>query len=175
MLALDLVPESRREQVLAAASGNGVASVTFSTYIYMIRALAANGRIAELEAKIRQDLEQMVLAGADTVWETANGYRGTARQGYGGSLCHAWSCAGLLFDGAYRLGVIPLEPGFKTFALAIHPCGEDRLTGEVPTPYGMIRVAWKKLDNGKIRAELIYPEGTYPARIAPDIELVLSK
>lgn len=171
MLVLDLVPESRREQVLAAASGSGVLPATFSTCIYMIRALAANGRITELDGKLRQELEQMVLAGADTVWETANGYRGTARQGYGGSQCHAWSCAGLLFDGAFRLGVIPLKPGFETFALAIHPCGLDHLTGEVPTPHGRIRVAWKKQANGRLRVKLTCPEGVRAACIASDIDL----
>ena len=113
----------------------------------------------------------MTLAGADTFWETGTGYRGTNGKGYGGSLCHAWSCAGLLFDGAYRLGVIPLTPGFETFSMAIHPAGEDRLSGEVPTPHGMIRVAWRKTAYGKIRVQLSYPEGTRPGYIAPDIEL----
>ena len=171
MLALDLVPESRKERVIESAMSEKLLQVTFSTYIYMIRALVAAGRSEALEAKLRADFDRMTLTGADTFWETGNGYRGTNGRGYGGRLCHAWSCAGLLFDGAYRLGVIPLTPGFETFSLAIHPAGEDRLSGEVPTPHGMIRVAWRKTAYGKIRVQLSYPEGTRPRYIAPDIEL----
>ena len=172
MLALDLVPESSREKVVDFSMSDGVVPATFSTYIYMIRALMANGRCAGLEARLRQDFDRMTLSGADTFWETANGYRGTTGKGYGGSQCHAWSCAGLLFDGAYRLGVISLSPGFETFSLAIHPADEERLSGEVPTPHGMIRVAWRKTEYGRIRVQLSCPAGTRPGYIAPDIELV---
>ena len=171
MLALGLVPEARKTSVLAAAQSDRVAAPTFSSYIYMIRALAANGADEALDRKLRADFDRMTLQGATSFWEVAAGYRGFSN-GYGGSLCHAWSCAGILFDGAYRLGVIPLEPGFKTFALEIHPCGEERLSGEVPTPHGPIRVAWRNAGNGGIKVKLEYPEGTRPARIAPNIRLV---
>lgn len=172
MLALDLVPRERRQEVADLASSDKVVPTTFSTYIYMIRALMANDRCEELEAKLRADFDAMTLAGADTFWETGNGYRGTTRKGYGGSQCHAWSCAGLLFDGAYRLGVIPREPGFAVFDLEIHPCGLDRLAGEVPTPHGPIHVAWEKAIDGRIQVQLTCPAGTRPGRIAPDIDLV---
>ena len=171
MLALGLVPEARKASVLAAAQSDRVAAPTFSSYIYMIRALAANGADEALDQKLRADFDRMTLQGATSFWEVAEGYRGFSN-GYGGSLCHGWSCAGILFDGAYRLGVIPLEPGFKTFALEIHPCGEARLSGEVPTPHGPIRVAWRNAGTGGIEVKLEYPEGTRPARIASNIRLV---
>ena len=110
----------------------------------------------------------MTLSGATSFWEVPGGASGFSGS-YGGSLSHGWSCAGIYFDGAFRLGAVPLEPGFRTFALEIHPVGLTALSGEVPTPYGPIRIRWRKLDNGTIAVRLRHPPEIRPGRIADDL------
>ncbi|MBQ6597757.1 MAG: hypothetical protein IJH79_09415, partial [Lentisphaeria bacterium] len=72
---------------------------------------------------------------------------------------------------AFRLGIMPLEPGFRTFALAVHPAGFSSMSGEVPTPYGPIRIRWKVLDDGTVSVHLRHPAETRPALIAEGIRL----
>ena len=124
---------------------------------------------AELNDKLRQDFDRMTLAGATSFWEVAEGARGFGS--CGGSLCHGWSCAGIYFDGAFRLGITPLEPGFRTFSVAVHPAGLSSLEGEVPTPYGPIRIRWKVKDDGTIAVNLKHPAETRPAFIADGIRM----
>ena len=169
MLALGLVPEERRQRVLKAAASPRLIGITFSPYIYLIRALTACGMTAELNDKLRQDFDRMTLAGATSFWEVAEGARGFGS--CGGSLCHGWSCAGIYFDGAFRLGITPLEPGFRTFSVAVHPAGLSSLEGEVPTPYGPIRIRWKVKDDGTIAVNLKHPAETRPAFIADGIRM----
>ena len=166
-LALGLVPEERRQRVIAAAESPRLIGPTYSSYIYMIRAMAACGKIAELDERLRRDFDMMALSGATSFWEVSGGATGFSS--YGGSLCHAWSCAGIYFDGAYRLGITPLEPGFRTFALAVHPAGLSAMSGEVPTPYGAIRIRWKVKDDGTISVHLRHPAEIRPALIADGI------
>ncbi len=168
-LALDLVPEERKPRVIEAATSPRLIGPTYSSYIYMIRAMAACGKIAELDERLRRDFEKMALSGATSFWEVAGGATGFSS--YGGSLCHGWSCAGIYFDGAYRLGITPLEPGFRAFSLSVHPAGLSSMSGEVPTPYGPIRIRWKVLDDGTVRVHLRHPAETRPALIAEGIRL----
>ena len=112
----------------------------------------------------------MTLSGATSFWEVPGGASGFSGS-YGGSLCHGWSCAGIYFDGACRLGIIPLEPGFRSFSLEIHPAGLSALSGEVPTPYGAIRIGWKVRGDGVIAVRLRHPPETHPARIGENIRL----
>ena len=170
LLALRLVPPERRGRVLASAASPQMIPATFSSYLYLIRALVACGQIAELDGILRRDFDAMTLAGATSFWEVAGGAKGF-QSSYGGSLCHGWSCAGLYFDGACRLGVTPLEAGFRSFALEIHPCGLSALSGDVPTPQGPIHVHWKTTDGGQIEVRLRHSAGTRLARVAQNLRV----
>ena len=170
MLALGLVPVERRAAVSAVLDSDRLIPSTFSSYIYMIKALSALGKISELNERLRSEFDGMTLSGATSFWEVPGGASGFSGS-YGGSLCHGWSCAGIYFDGAFRLGVLPLEPGFRTFALEIHPVGSSALSGEVPTPYGPIRIGWRKGDDGIISVRLRHPSEIRPGRIADNIRL----
>lgn len=58
------------------------------------------------------------------------------------------------------LGVVPLEPGYKTFGIDPKPYEElEWAEGIVPTPYGPIKVKWWRED-GELKKEIISPPGT---------------
>lgn len=58
------------------------------------------------------------------------------------------------------LGVVPLEPGYKTFK--VDPKPYEGLTGAeglVPTPQGPIKIKWWR-ENGEVKKEVVAPPGT---------------
>ena len=65
------------------------------------------------------------------------------------------------FCGHCLLGVTPLEPAFRRFAVKPY-CGDlTHASGEVPTPSGMIRVSWERAgDSLSVKVE--HPSGTTP-------------
>jgi hypothetical protein len=82
----------------------------------------------------------MIEMGATSLWEVIGG----EERFYGaGSLCHGWSAVFNYFAGANILGVRPLTPGFKTFAVAPRILGLSNASGIVPTPYGQVEVKWQ--------------------------------
>jgi hypothetical protein len=96
---------------------------------------------------IAEDRAAMLLIGATSFWETDLGGNDFGRAA---SLCHAWSALPLYYYGAYVLGVRPLEPGFRRFALSSCPDRFMEAKGAVPTPAGPIRVEWRRTDAGPI-------------------------
>lgn len=75
---------------------------------------------------------------------------------YGNSLCHAWAGAApvmLLSRGV--LGIEPLAPGYSECLVAPAPSGIASGYGAVPTPRGLIEVAW---DSGA--GEVVLPPET---------------
>ena len=95
--------------------------------------------------------------GATSLWETAEG--GDAFD-EAGSLCHAWSSITPYYTGSLLLGVTPLKPGFTEFTVIPDTTDYSGASGEVPTPYGMIKVSWKKDAQGKIELHVENPPGT---------------
>jgi hypothetical protein len=110
-------------------------------------------------SRINEDWSKMLYAGAGSFWETEQGQADFA---YAGSLCHGWSATPAYFFGAYILGVKPLSPGFKTFA--VEPvAGEIRqVSGSIPTPSGDIKVSWHinidEQGNKSPQGKIIYPD-----------------
>ncbi len=76
-----------------------------------------------------------------------------------GDRSHAWQCTPLFQMSGRILGVRPLEPGFKSFVIDVHPCGLKWSKGVIPTPYGKIAVSWKNRDGG-ITLDVSVPKGT---------------
>ena len=76
-----------------------------------------------------------------------------------GDEAHPDTCVASLYTN-YVLGIVPLEPGFKTFSFNPLACElVDSAEGEVPTPYGPIRAAWWH-EGGRIAWSVRAPEGT---------------
>ena len=88
----------------------------------------------------------MLREGATTFWEkyipTEQGAEHLSMYGrpYGKSLCHAWGASPIYLLGRYFLGVEPATPGYEQYVVRPHLCGLEWMEGEVPTPWGKIRV-----------------------------------
>ena len=59
------------------------------------------------------------------------------------SFDHGWSSGAAPALTEYVLGVVPTSPGFATFTVGPHPGDLNYAEGDVPTPHGLIHVAWK--------------------------------
>jgi alpha-L-rhamnosidase len=82
----------------------------------------------------------MLAAGATTFWETT---KGASDFHNAGSLCHGWSAVPVYVLFHDVLGVHPLEPGFRTFAVDPLWQAVGTGSGSVPVPGGEITVSWK--------------------------------
>jgi hypothetical protein len=76
------------------------------------------------------------------------------------SRCHAFSCAPLYFLQSVVLGVRPTQPGFAEFMLAPQPGDLAEAHGAVPTPHGLIQVAWHRTAPGTLHMSVDIPAGT---------------
>ena len=76
-----------------------------------------------------------------------------------GDLSHAWNATPLFQMSGRILGVEPVEPGFKKFRIAPHPCDLKWAKGQVPTPHGFIEASWTT-NNGKMELLFVVPKGT---------------
>lgn len=76
-----------------------------------------------------------------------------------GDRSHAWNATPLFQMSGRILGVTPIEPGFKVFAVDPKPSGLMWAKGVVPTPHGKIRVSWIQGEAG-LTVDLTVPKGT---------------
>jgi|LSQX01.2.fsa_nt_gb hypothetical protein len=90
---------------------------------------------------IRREWGKMIALGFRTCPETF---------GWTRSLAHAWSASPAVYLLSQVLGVRPLEPGYRVFA--VEPCAADLqwARGEVATPYGPIHVDWRRNDGNEL-------------------------
>ncbi len=92
----------------------------------------------------------MLKIGATTFWEKfdpgQSGVEHYAMYGrpFGKSLCHAWGAGPVYLFGKYLLGVKPLTPGYKSYAIEPSLAGLDWIKGKVPTPNGNIEIYMNK-------------------------------
>lgn len=75
------------------------------------------------------------------------------------SLCHGWASSPTWFLSEYVLGVRVMEPGCRK--LLIKPClaDLDYAKGKYPTPFGAVTIEHIKDNEGKIKTNVIAPEG----------------
>lgn len=159
MLALELASPEMRRTIPAALRHPDVLPETCSPWPYMIRGLFSLSPAARQFAisEITRVCRAMYDAGATTWFETPEG--GSAFDN-AGSLCHAWSAVQPYLQGAYYLGVRPLRPGFASFEVNPYPCHLTHAEGEIPTPHGRIRVAWRKGAGNRLQVTVTHPKGT---------------
>jgi len=138
-LTLNVVPREFEADLRdKLASGEGLIETTLSYSIFKYDALLMGGDLyaPKVFEKIKADWGFMLYKGATSFWETI---LGSEDFGNGGSLCHGWSAIPLYLYMRYVLGVYPVEPGFKRFA--VEPVAVfDKAEGTVPTPAGDIVV-----------------------------------
>ena len=73
---------------------------------------------------------------------------------------HGWSAGPTALLGKYVLGVAPTAPGFERFHVLPAFGGLSRASGRVPTPHGVISVAWRRED-GTVTLEVDVPPNTH--------------
>jgi hypothetical protein len=118
---------------------------------YALLALMEAGRAREAVDYMRLGWGTMLEHGATSCWEMWDRHS---------SLCHGWSAAPAMILPAYVLGVRPTSPGFRRFEVHPRPADLAWAEGSVPTPHGIIRVAWKRGRRGDLTCKVTVPEGT---------------
>lgn len=155
---------------------------------YELEALCTLGMQREVLKEIKAYWGGMLDLGATSFWElynpTQKGDEHYAMYGrrFGKSLCHAWGASPAYLLGKYFLGVKPTSPGFATYE--VKPClgGLDWMEGDVPTPFGKIRLKVSpdevtvSADGGEGR--LVLPDGrtkTIPAKATVTVPMRVGK
>ena len=159
MLQADMIPETRKQQVLQNILRNKTRTCTYSSMMYFIRGLMNTDEQGRrfIVSRIRDVFLPMLKSGFDNLWELPE-----PRALYGYSLCHGWSAVPAYFTNSIVLGVTPLSPGFKTFRVSPFAGNLASASGSVPTPYGSIHVKWQITENGKIHVDVDAPRETEP-------------
>lgn len=152
----DLLPDPQRNAAVKSLLGADLIKAEFYFQHYVLQALARHGRTAEAMAVIRKLWAANVASDSDTVWEIHDG----RKRNIAYSLCHAFSCAPLYFLQSVILGVQPVQPGFAAFTFAPQSADLAAARGTVPTPHGLIEVAWHRTGPGKLHATINVPAGT---------------
>lgn len=150
--------ESMRAAVLARMAGpdSGFAGPGLSQSFYTFEALMTEREKygPEVLRRIETTWGMMLDAGATTFWETITG---ASDFNNAGSLCHGWSAAPLYVLYHDILGVRPLEPGFRTFAVEPLSQAVGAGSGSVPVPCGEISVSWGRSDSGETLCDVTAP------------------
>ena len=158
-----LVPARRGRAVLGNLQDRGFAGMTFSSMVYLVRALMGRDASSRrfVSATVARHWEPMTLAGATSFWETALGGDDFDKAG---SLCHAWSSLPVYYYQAWVLGVHPLAPDFKRFVIRPYPDRFFTASGAIVTPHGPIEVAWTR------QGDTLSIAANGPADLRPVIE-----
>lgn len=172
-------PQKADKEVLSVGGPKGFS--TFYGY-YMLEAMALAGNYQGAMDIISEYWGAMLDLGATTFWEdfhidwAKNGarideivpegkidvhsaYGDYCYKGFRHSLCHGWASGPTAWLSKYVLGVQVLESGFKKIKIEPHLGDLEWAEGTFPTPYGIIEVKHKRLENGKIHSDVTLPEG----------------
>ena len=79
--------------------------------------------------------------------------------GFRHSFCHGWASGPTSWLTRYVLGINVIEAGCKTIKLEPHLGDLQWVQGTFPTPYGVLKVNYKKLSDGKIKITFDAPKG----------------
>ena len=77
----------------------------------------------------------------------------------GDSMSHGWGANVLVEIQQALLGVRPTSPGFATFTVDPPTAGLSHASGTVPTPFGPIKVQWRR-SGSNITIHVTVPPGT---------------
>lgn len=144
----------------------GYAATGFSAG-WLAEALFVAGMGERALELIRFHWGQVIERGATAGWELFDPYsqrsavphRTTLGARFRNSHCHVYSTLPTYLLSRYLLGVRPLEPGYRTFAVAPQPSGLDWARGHVPTPSTQIGVTWERTGD-RLAVDLTVPDGT---------------
>lgn len=166
-LHFGLLDEPQKSTSLETLLDPSLVKAEFYFQHFVLSALARSGRAQQALATIRDLWGEMVRENSPTLWEAKGGPH--AFSGCG-SLCHGFSSTPLYFMQTTLLGVRPLLPGFKEFTIEPQSLGLRSCRGKIPTPHGVISVAWCGQEGGELSVEADIP-GQTSARLADGTRL----
>ena len=148
---------------------------------YLLFALADNGYEKEALKMLLQEKDPSwlheVVTGGTTIWERFDGLDDDGKlnvpeDGTGGMISFNHYSFGAVGDFLYRriLGLEAVEPGYRSFV--VKPMLNDHFNhceGNVTTPYGEVKVSWKK-ENGVFDLSLDIPCSSSCTVILPGYE-----
>lgn len=142
------VDEKKKQSIIKNVFMNNEVYAITTPYMkfYELLALCEAGLFEQTEAYMKSYWGGMLDLGCTSFWEKYDpkneGIKHYEMYGlkYGVSLCHAWGAGPLLLFGKYYLGVRPTAPGYERFIVEPHLIGGHAISGQVPTPSGVISV-----------------------------------
>ena len=154
-----LAGEEERRDIMQGVMLNPDIPAITTPYMrfYELETLLLDGRHGQVLQEIRDYWGGMLREGATSFWEKYNpeeiGAEHLAMYGrpYGKSLCHAWGASPIYLIGKYYLGVRPTKPGYEEFEVRPNLGDLEWITGDVPTPNGLIHVEMSRHEI-KVRA-----------------------
>ena len=144
-----LTPPEGKAALQAAVGDPDLPQASVSFAFYLFRALEVCGWYEKTD-DLWDLWRQMVRDNLTTCVENDTDAR---------SDCHAWASLMCYEMPAVILGVRPAEPGFGKVLISPLAGALTEACGEVITPKGLVRVAWKKDENGMCRVDYELPEG----------------
>jgi hypothetical protein len=141
---------------------------------HVLRALALLGRHDDALDMLRRYWGKMIDLGATTVWEEFERewdlkphQQPPQPFGWGcNSLCQPAGSGPVRWLHQEILGVKPAAPGFTQILIEPHPAGLVWAKGAVPTPLGIIQVAWQHRAE-EFQIDITLPKGTAARVILP--------
>ena len=122
---------------------------------YVEEAMCLMGKTDSAVSRMAERYHAMAVSPKSTLWELFNPTVIGGQSSYN----HAWSGAPLLTLSRWVAGISPLMPGFREFEVSPHMGKLKRLTTQVPTAFGSIKLSIN-VDNGHSHMSLDVPEGT---------------
>lgn len=150
------VAEDRRDAVESALQRDDLLVPELYMLHFVLEALAETGRLDATDELIRRYWGSMLGTDTSTIWEANVHQHGKQAYENRGSLCHAFSLAPVNVLQRHIVGVCPIEPGFRRFALRPMTSMFRSVAATVPTPHGDITVAWSAEDQLTVGV----PDGT---------------
>jgi hypothetical protein len=144
----DFATQEEKQQIMEQVMLNTDIAPITTPYMrfYELDALCKMGQHNIVLNEIKTYWSGMLREGATTIWEKYNpdesGTQHLAMYGrpYGKSLCHAWGASPIYLLGRHFLGVRPTKPGYEEYEVCPRLGGLEWLKGNVPTPFGLIRI-----------------------------------
>lgn len=159
-------------------------ALEFSTFMgyYMLCAMGKAGETGAALRIIRDFWGAMLYKGATTFWEDFNmkwlddsgridelvppdkkdlhgDFGAYCYKGFRHSLCHGWASGPAAFLSEYVLGIRPTAPGCREVSIRPNLGDLEWVRGTYPTPYGIIRVEFRKKPDGTLDSSIELPDG----------------
>lgn len=169
-LALGLVPDSRRESVVAFIQSRGMACSVYGAQFLLdglYDAGAADYALSLLTSTNKRSWANMIYNVGSTMALEAWDAEFKPNLDWN----HAWGAAPASVIPRKLMGVEPLEPGFRRIRLRPQPASLEHATLTMPTPQGAVKLEVRQSPGGDWTAHVVIPAGSVGEMHLPTREL----